>query len=71
MMSPDPRSERMDRVADRLANALDDSVSSLTSLRRSQPLTDEEAVSALTALLRTRGIQLNESLLHMLVSKTE
>jgi hypothetical protein len=70
-MSPDPRSERMDRVADRLANALDDSVSSLTSLRRSQPLTDEEAVSALTALLRTRGIQLNESLLHMLVSKTE
>jgi hypothetical protein len=61
----------MDAVADRLADALDDSLHSLARLRRSQPLTDQEAVTALAALLHTRGIQLNDSLLQTLTEQPE
>lgn len=67
MVYPDLRSERMDRVADRLAEALDGSLSSLARLRGSQSLTEEQAVTALAALLQMHSIQLNESLLHTLV----
>ena len=70
-MSADPRAERMDRVADRLAETLDSALTSLAKLRHSHPLTDGEAVIALSALLTAQGVQLNDGLLYSLVTSIQ
>lgn len=73
-MSPDPRTKRMERVGERLADALDDSLTTLAALRSAQqdhqPLTEEEAATALATLLQQHGIQLNDGLLHALTRTT-
>jgi hypothetical protein len=61
--------ERMDRVADRLADALADALTSLDRLQRTRPLTDDEAVAALSVLLHGRGMQLNDDLLRSFVAQ--
>lgn len=70
-MSADPCAERVNRVADRLADTLTEALMSLCKLRRTHPLTDEEAATALTALLHEQGIQLNGDLLHTLIKAAQ
>jgi hypothetical protein len=68
-MTRNPNQERLDRVADRLAVALESTLTTFGNRVQTGPLSESEAVSVLTEMLQTRGIRLNDDLLHSLVAR--
>lgn len=67
-MTSDAHRERLDRVANRLAAALESTLATFTNMVQARTLSTPEAVSVLSEMLQTRGIRLNDDLLHTLVA---
>jgi hypothetical protein len=67
-MTWDVHQERMDRVADLLAAAMESTLVAFASMVQARSLSEPEAVAVLTAMLQTQRIRLNDELLHTLVT---